>query len=300
MNAASPPGRDPSGPAYHRPASVQEALEMASRLGPGAVFLAGGTELLPDMRRGQARVSDLISLRGVSGLDAIEVADGQLSLGAKVTHEALRRSPHVAEHCPALADAAALLGAVQIRHQGTIGGNFCGAVPCADTPPAALAAGAVLDVVGPGGSRQIPLDQFFLGPRKQALEPGELLLSIGIPLSSACSGSAFERFTLRKGLALPVAAVAVWLELEGDRIPQARVALGAVAPVPLLAPSASEALGGSTISDQTIEAAADAAVEDALPISDIRGSADYRLDIVRVLTNRAIRAAVERAQGGRP
>jgi carbon-monoxide dehydrogenase medium subunit len=283
--------------AYHRPQSVAEACELARELGDRALFLAGGTELIPDFKRGSDDAQHLISLRDIPGLAEIRDSGEYLVIGSMTRLDAIASSAAVRSAFPVLAEAAAQVGGVQIRHQATIGGNFCRAVPCADTPPPCIAGEARVRVSGSKGDRLMPAEEFFTGPRKNALGHGEILLEVLIPRQPARAGSSYQRFSLRRGSSLAVAAVAARVVLDGDTVDSARIALGAVAPVPLLATRAARALAGRPLSDETIAEAARTAAEEAQPITDLRGSEEYRRQLVEVLTARALVAAAERARG---
>ncbi|MGE5360807.1 MAG: FAD binding domain-containing protein, partial [Bacteroidales bacterium] len=241
---------------YHRPESLAEAQALSRRLGPAALYLAGGTELIPDFRRGADAASHLIALDGVRDLAGISINAGHLRIGAMTTIREVAASAEVRRFLPALAEAALSLGSPQIRNLATIGGNFCRAVPCADTPPPCMAAGAVLRVAGENGIRPVAADAFFLGPRKTLLEPGEILVEILIPTQPPSSGVSYQRFARRRGSALAVASVAARLVLEGERSASARVALGSVAPVPMLAGRTATTLEGERTTEEVFARAA--------------------------------------------
>jgi len=285
--------------AYHRPANLAEACALGERLGADAAFLAGGTELLPDYQRQRETARHLIALDGLEELRGIGVEDGSLVIGGLATIAQVAASPLVSACFPALAEAARSIGSPQIRSRATIGGNFCRAVPCADTPPAAVAAGALVRLVGPGGKRAMDAERFFTGPRRTALHPGEVLAAIVIPRQPAGSGGSYQRFARRQGSALAVAAVAARITMNGGRIVDARLALGAVAPVPMLATRAAAALVGEPPSAHLFALAGALCADEALPITDLRGTADFRRELVSVLANRALAQATERA-GGAP
>jgi len=284
----------------HRPTSVAGALDLGLRLGSEAAWLAGGTELLPDYRRGREQARHLIALAGVPGLRGIRLDGATLRIGALTTVAEVAASPLVRRRLPALAEAAAALGSPQIRALATIGGNFCRAVPCADTPPVALVAGARLSIAGPHGERELDLPSFFLGPRQTALATAELLLEVIIPEQPAASGVSYQRFARRRGPALAVAAVAARVSLDGDSIAEARFGLGAVSPVPCGAPQAEALLAGRRPSDELFVRAGAAAAEASRPISDVRGTAAFRRYLVEVLARRALAEAVARARETRP
>lgn len=282
----------------HRPRSVAEAAELGRHFGSGAAFLAGGTELLPDFRRGREPARHLIALRDVPGLAGISEADGALRIGSLTTIAAVATSSVVRRLVPVLAEAARALGSPQIRSLATIGGNFCRAVPCADTPPVARVAGARVRIWGANGERELDVDTFFVGPRQTALTPGELLLEVVVPPQPAGSGLCYQRFARRGGSALAVAAVAARVWLADGVIREARLGLGAVAPVPCGAPRAESMLAGQPPSAEVFALAAASAAEEARPITDVRGTASFRRELVHVLARRALEGAAARARGG--
>jgi carbon-monoxide dehydrogenase medium subunit len=281
--------------AYHRPQTVGEASRLAQELGESAVFLAGGTELLPDFRRGRDSARHVIALRDVPELGGIRVDGRALRVGAMVRLEDITRAPEVVQVFPLLAEAAAAIGGPQVRHQGPIGGNLCRAVPCADLPPACIVGEAVLRLAHAGRERTVKAEEFFLGPRQTVLQPGEMLIDILIPEQPRSSGASYQRFALRRGSALAVASVAARLVMHGDVVDSARIALGAVAPIPLLALDTARELAGRQLSADLMASAARIAAAEARPISDIRGTAEFRLRLVEILTRRALEAAAKRA-----
>jgi carbon-monoxide dehydrogenase medium subunit len=286
---------------YHRPRSIEEACRLGHELGREARFHAGGTELLVDFRHRRDTAAHLISLRDVSELSGItEGQDGGLRIGAMATLADLTESPLVATRFPVLKEAALTMAGMQIRNQGTIGGNFCRAVSCADTPPVCMIGEASVRLVGPDGERALPAEDFFTGPRQTVLTQGELLVEIRIPAQPERSGASYQRFTLRQGQALAVAAVAARLVLdEPGRIADARVGLTAVAPTPLLAVDCMSRLRGKPPGADVFATAASAAAAESKPIDDLRGSAAFRRELVEVLTLRALTACVERVEGAR-
>jgi carbon-monoxide dehydrogenase medium subunit len=284
---------------YFRPSTLAEACAVASRLGDEAAFIAGGTELIPDFQRERETARHLISLDHIGELRGIAIKQGALCIGALTTVAAVAASALVRERLVALADAARAIGSAQIRSVATIGGNFCRAVACADTPPAAIVGEARVRLVGPLGSREMSAEQFFVGSRHTVLAPGEVLVDITLPSQPAGSGSSYQRFSRRKGAALAVAAVAARVTLAGGRIDGARLALGAVAPVPLLAVHAAAMLEGERPSRALFAEVAAACADEALPVTDVRGSAEFRRELVNVLARRALDEASARAQAAR-
>jgi carbon-monoxide dehydrogenase medium subunit len=283
--------------AYHRPASLVEACALGRQYGSDAAFLAGGTELIPDYERERETAQHLIALDAIRELRGIREEGESLIIGALTTIAEVAASPLVRARVPALADAARAIGSPQIRSMATIGGNFCRAVPCADSPPAAIACAARVRLVGTLGNRELDAEDFFTGARKTALDLGDVLVEIIVPAQPRHSGTSYQRFARRRGPALAVAAVATRLILEQGRITGARIVLGAVSPTPLLVVRAAALMEGKTPSDALFERAAALCAEDARPITDVRGSADYRTELVRVLARRALNDAATRAAG---
>ncbi|MBM4116697.1 xanthine dehydrogenase family protein subunit M [bacterium] len=280
----------------HRPRSLAEACALGARLGEAARYCAGGTELIVDFRARRDGADHLISLREVPGLATIAVQDDDLRIGAMVSIAEIAESPLVAARFPALGLAARLMAGAQIRAQATIGGNFCRAVSCADTPPTCIAGEARLAMASAEGERQLAAEDFFTGPRQTVLRPGEIVTAILLPAQPVGSGADYQRFTLRAGQALAVAAVAARLVLVRGVITEARLCLGAVAPTPLLVPAAAAILERKRPSEALFAEAAAAAAAAARPICDLRGSDEYRRDLVRVLARRALAMAAARAQ----
>lgn len=286
--------------AYHAPTTLAEACALGRQWGAEARYLAGGTELFPDYHRERERAKHLIALERITELHGIAVAGDRLQIGALTTVAEVAASPLVREWLPALATAARSLGSPPIRSRATIGGNFCRAVACADLPPPAVVADAALRIAGPEDMREIEIERFFLGPRMTVLGAGEVLVQLLVPRQPPRSGTSYQRFARRSGSSLAVASVAARITLEGDRIAGARLALGAVAPVPRLAVRAAEVLLGEPPSPELFTLAGVLCAEAALPISDLRGSADFRRELVSVLARRALAEATRRARAEVP
>lgn len=281
---------------FHRPATLAEAAEIGRAHGKNARFLAGGTDLLPDLKQHRDATQHIVSLDALPGLKEIRLDGGTLCIGGLAILSDVAESALVRRHFPALAEAIEMMAALQIRNRGTLGGNFCAGVPSADTPPICIAGGAEVRIAGQGGARSVPAARFFLGPRRTVLSPGEILVEIRIPQQPVHSGASYQRFALRLATALAVAGVAARVDLDGDRIRDARVVLGATAPVPMLARSCGELLRGEKPSQEIFaRAAAEAAIE-AQPITDLRGSAEFRRELVGVLAARALGEAASRAR----
>jgi len=217
-------------------------------------------------------------------------------IGATATVNQVARHAAVTAHYPGIVDAALCVAADQVRNQATVVGNLCAAVPSADMAPIMLAHDARLRVISPKGDRVIPVRKFFTGPRRTVLEPADIVVGIEVAAPGAGSGDANQRHGGRVSLSLPIASVATVVDMDGDLCRQASVALGAVAPTPLLVSSVGEHLAGKTLTDETLREAGRLARAEARPIDDLRASKAYRLDLVEVLTRRALTTAAGRAR----
>ncbi len=292
---------------YHAPATLEEAIELLARHGDEAKLLAGGQSLIPAMRFRLAVPGVLIDLNRVSGLSYLhETLDdgdanggGHLAIGALTRESELEASGLVGGRYPLLADAARVIADPLVRNLATVGGNLAHADPANDHPAAMLAYGAEIDARGAGGVRTIPIDQFFTGLFESALQPGEVLTEIRVPVPGPGSGGAYLKLERKVG-DYAVAAVAVQLVAAGERIESIRIGLTNVNPVPMRATDAEAALTGEAPTDETLETAGRAAAAQCDPAADLRGPVEYKRDLVRVLTKRAVRRAFERAQQGLP
>ena len=282
----------------HHPTTLAEACALGARFGRQAAYLAGGTELLVDLRSGRKAVAEVISLGAIPGLCGVRKIDGGVEIGATTSLQVVAESPQVRDTFPALCDGIATMAGRQVRNLGTIGGNFSCGVPCSDTPPIVCAAGGRVVLTGPDGVREVAAERFVLAPRITVLKPGEILTAIFLPSQPPGSGASFQRFSLRRGSALAVASVVAWVRLEKKTIAEARIFMGAVGPVPLAALRAAASLAGRTATEEAFAAAGRLAAAEAQPINDLRGSADYRREVVAVLAARALAAAAVRAEGG--
>ncbi|MCL5941980.1 MAG: xanthine dehydrogenase family protein subunit M [Actinobacteria bacterium] len=278
---------------YYAPESLEEACNLLNALGPRAKVLAGGTDVLVKMKHGLLAPTALVSLKALHELKGITYQPGRgVVIGALATHNDLVNSPILHERFLSVSEAAHQMANNQVRNRGTVGGNLVNAIPSADLPPILIALDASITLVGSTGSRSVPLDSFFTGPSCCVIDPeGEILTEVVLPEQDT-TGSTYIKFGLRRSGALSVAGVAVAVTMEGDVIRAARICLGAVYPVPVRAKDAEEVLVGKRWSDDLLAEAGEAAACCALPISDIRGSAEYRLDLVRALTRRALKRAI--------
>ena len=278
------------------------AVTLLAEHGSSARILAGGTDLLVELKSASHAPNVVIDISRAADLKGIAITDEGLSIGALVTHAEIMRSAIIREMFPALADAAHTVGAVQTRSLGTLGGNLVTGVPSMDSGPTLIALEARVALTGPGGRRQSPLAEFFVGPRKTILKPGELLASILIPRKNLGKPTAFLKFGLRKGQALALVNVAASLRIDSQKqnfFREPRIALGAVAPTIMRALKAEAWLEGRAVTPEAMVEAGRLAAEEAKPISDFRASAAYRRDLVAVLTRRALENACALARAGR-
>jgi carbon-monoxide dehydrogenase medium subunit len=278
------------------PGSVDECVKALAQSGPETKLLAGGTDLLPQLKNGLLKPARVIDLSGVARLRAIEAGNGKgLRIGSAVTARTLELDRAVRASYLSLAESGALVGSVQVRNLATLGGNICNAAPSADMAPPLLALDAEAVITGPKGERRVPIATFFTGVRRTVLAPDEILVEIVVPNPGAHSGGNYLRHTPRRELDIAVVGVASQLTLANGICTKARIALAAVAPVPLRATAAEQALEGQAVTADRIKRAADLAVDAARPISDQRGSAEFRSHLVRVLTRRTLTTALARA-----
>jgi carbon-monoxide dehydrogenase medium subunit len=281
---------------FHCPQTLAEAFILLGELSEARI-VAGGTDLLVDMKQGLLEARNVISLHKIEELRGIEKKDKKLRIGAMVTAQEIISNSLINQYIPALADAARSMASYQIRSMATIGGNISSAVPSADLPPPLIAAEATVELKCSESSRQVSLSEFFKGPRETICRTGELLTFVFIPFPPANTGISFQKFSLREANALAVASAASRLTVKDGKIDKAGIVLGAVAPTPVEALKASEFLSGKEPSPSLFEKAAILAKEEAKPISDIRGSIWYRKELIQILTVRALNIALFRAQG---
>lgn len=284
---------------YHAPKTLDEAIALLGRLGDTAKILAGGQSLIPAMRFRLAAPDTLVDISRIRDLAYVEERGDHLAIGAMTREHALEASPVVAASYPLLLDTAKVIADPLVRNKATVGGNLAHADPANDHPATMLAYGAQVVARGAAGTRTIGIDDLFVGLFETSLKPGEILTEIRIPKPGKGSGGAYLKIERKVG-DYAVAAVAVQLELAGAAIKTVRIGLTNVSSVPMRAKHAEAALAGKQPTDDVLEAAGKAAAAECDPSADLRGQIDYKRDLVRVLTKRAVRRAIERAQGGRP
>ena len=275
--------------AYHRPATLEEACRLLVAE-PRAAVLAGGTDLMVHLRQSQRgkRPPAVINVKRIPGLDRIEVDASAIRLGALTTLAALIDHPIIQAEYPVLPFTARYMGSPAIRHLATVGGNLCNASPAADLSPVLLTLDAEVGIVGPGGTRRLPLDRFFLGPGRAALAAAELLAWVEFPRKHAGWTVRYERLDVRRAMDIAIVGVALALRRDGTRVAEARLALGAVAPTPLRVPGAEAALVEGGLTPAAIHRTAELAMAAARPIGDVRATAEYRREMVGTLVRRAV------------
>jgi len=273
-----------------QPDSVAEAIAALGESGDGARVIAGGTALVPMMRLGLVRPDPVIALHRVGGLAGIRTQADALSVGAMVTLADLHRAPLVRGRWPLLAEAAGRVATPAIRSSATLGGNLGYGEAASDVAPALLCLDALVEIAGPGGERTVPITRFFTGFYETALGPGDIATGVRVPPSPAGALGGYVKFCSRSAEDKPLVGVAALVTLDAatGRCAEARLALGGVAPTPVRAGTAERGLRGEALTDEAIRAAAEAAVADADPLSDLMGSAEYRRDMVRVWVRRLL------------
>jgi CO/xanthine dehydrogenase FAD-binding subunit len=281
----------------HEATTLVEAHALLASYAPDARLLAGGTDLLVDLKTGRVTTRHLISCGRIEALHGVTAMERGLRVGALTTITQLDRAIAGQDRYAALREATRQMASPQIRNIATVGGNIASAVPCADLPGPLIAMHATVLLSAAQGDREVALDKFFVGPRQTVRRDDEVLTAVIVPQPPPGFGAAYARFALREGNAIAVAAVAASLLLESDQtVRQARIVLGAVAPIPVLVEPAGAALVGRVPSEDAFDQAAQAAMQAAAPISDVRGSAEYRRTLIGVLTGRALQAALRRAK----
>ncbi len=289
---------------YEAPTQLKDAIERLAGHNGRARPLAGGTDLIDQMRVGRLTPAVLIDVKKIAELNVLAVDAGGLHVGAAVPCYRIYQHPAVGEQYSALADSCRIIGGIQIQSRASIGGNLCNSGPAADSTPSMIALGGVCVIAGPKGTREVPVESFCTGPGKNVLGPGELLVEVRFPprpknVASSHSGSHYRRLIPRNEMDIAVVGVgaAVELDAKGQQFVAARIALGAVAPTPLYAKAAGDGLAGRSIDDESIQQAARAAQAIVAPITDMRGTIEYRVHVTGVLVERVLLAAVARARG---
>ncbi|MFQ5839242.1 MAG: FAD binding domain-containing protein [Candidatus Methylomirabilales bacterium] len=284
---------------YFTPATVSEAVSLLQKHGEDAKILAGGHSLIPLMKLRLASPRFLIDINQISGLDYIKEANGYLTIGALTREADIESSELIRSKYPIIADTGAVIGDPLVRNMATVGGNLAHGDPANDHPATMLALGAEVVAIGPKGKRTVPLTEFFTGPLTTALTADEILTEIRVPVPPPKSGGAYIKLERKVG-DFATAAVAVQVTVgKGNVCEQVGIGLTNVGPTPLKASGAEQALRGKALDDAAIRKAAQLASEESQPSADLRGSVEYKRALVRVLTTRALKRALQRATGGK-
>jgi CO/xanthine dehydrogenase FAD-binding subunit len=284
---------------YAAATTVDEAVSLLAARGERAKILAGGTDILVQLREGLRHADLVVDVKKIPELASIGYTPkGGLKLGAAVPCYRIYGDPKIAQAYPALADAARIIGGWQIQSRASIGGNLCNSSPAADSIPALIAYDVVCHIAGPQGTRSVPVAQFCTAPGRNVLARGEFLVTLEFPPPGPRSGAHYQRFIPRNEMDIAVVGAGAWVQLngKGDTIEAARIGLAAVAPTPVVASEAGKWLAGKPATPETLAQAGELAKQAAKPISDMRGPAEYRVHLVGVLTRRTLATAVERAK----
>jgi carbon-monoxide dehydrogenase medium subunit len=283
---------------YLAPLTVQEAISVLSRHDGNAKIIAGGTDLINLIRTKMIRPNCVVDIGNIAGLDSLEYDDeGTLSIGALATIRSVEMSATVKERHAVIGQAAGQLGSMAIRNVGTVGGNLCHASPAADTAPSLMALDATVKVAGPAGERTISLEDFFAGPGQTVLGRDEMLVEVQVPAMPRNSEAIYLKHAIRGAADLAIVGVAVMASMDDGCLRGIRIALGAVAPTPMRARIAERFVEGRKLDDALIAEAAQAASAECRPITDARAAAHYRREMVKVLTQRAIKQLTANARG---
>ncbi|MCY4579882.1 MAG: xanthine dehydrogenase family protein subunit M [Chloroflexi bacterium] len=283
---------------FASPHSVREAVELLNEANGSARVLAGGTDLLVQLRGGRFdNVNVVVDGKNIPELNEITYdPDGGLTLGAAVPCYRLYGNAAIARAYPGLIDAASLIGGTQIQGRASFGGNLCNSTPSGDSIPAMIAHNATANIEGPDGHRHVAVEDFCTGPGSNVLGRGEMLVSISFPAPSSGFGANYMRFIPRNEMDIAVAGAGTSVVLENGTIKSARVALAAVAPTPLYVSAIGDAIAGKPANEETLAEAGQMAKDAARPITDMRGTVEYRKHLCDVLTRRSLQIAIDRAK----
>ncbi|MCA9115587.1 MAG: xanthine dehydrogenase family protein subunit M [Planctomycetaceae bacterium] len=287
---------------YAAPESVQQAVQLLSQANGSGRPLAGGTDLIDQVRMRRHEPDLIVDIKRIPELNVLEIGADGFRLGAAVPCWKITSNEDISRQYTALGDSCSIIGGVQIQNRASVGGNLCNSGPAADSIPSLIALEAVCVIMGPDGQREVPVAEFCTGPSTNVLKPGELLVELRFPPRPAHSGSHYRRFIPRNEMDIAVVGVGVSVVLDesGENFVSGRISLGAVAAKPLFAEEASSLLAGRPVNDETLAAAAAAARAIATPIDDMRGTVEFRQHVTGVLTERVLQRAIERARSGEP
>ena len=283
---------------YHTPASFADASAIAAEAQGVTRFLAGGTDVLVQMRSDIVTPEDLIDVKHIDGVkDITQNADGSWTIGIAVAGAEMTEHPTLGQEWPGLVEAMDLIGSTQVQGRATLVGNLCNGSPAADSVPAQIAAGVTVTVTGPNGTREVAVEDIPSGPGRTTLQKGELISALHVPARGDNAGDAYLRFIPRTEMDIAVVGCGISLRVDGDVITEARVSLGAVAPTVLLVADAAKAIIGTTLDDAALDSLAKAAETACSPIDDKRGTIEFRTEVAGVLAKRTAKIAYARAKG---
>ena len=283
---------------YHCPKTFDDAAQIAADATGVIRYLAGGTDVLVQMRAGMVTPDDMIDLKHIPGVkDIVKNSGGSWTIGAAVAGAELGAHAEFCADYPGIVEGLELVGSTQVQGRATLTGNLCNGSPAADSVPAMIAAGAVAHVVGPNGARDVAVGDIPVAPGKTSLNKGEIIASITLPPRGVHGGDAYLRFTPRTEMDIAVVGCAVNLTLDGDRVATARIAMGAVAPTVIVLAQAADTIIGTTLDTVALDKLAAVVSAAVKPISDKRGTAEFRTDVAGVLAKRAAKIAYDRAKG---
>lgn len=280
---------------YHTPGSIEDAIAIASNADGVTRFLAGGTDVLVQLRADMVTPDTLIDIKHIDGVSDIAREEGGWRIGIAVSGAEMSEHPELHNEWPGIVEAMDLVGSTQIQGRATLTGNLCNGSPAADSVPAMIAAGASVSVAGPNGSRIVAVEDIPTGPGRTSLDKGELISAVHLPARGSHGGDAYLRFIPRTEMDIAVVGCGVNLRRDGATITEARVSLGAVAPTVLLVEEAAQAIIGTSLDDAAMEALAAAASAACNPIDDKRGTIKFRKHVAGVLARRTAKIAYERA-----
>lgn len=281
---------------YEAPDTIEKAVAILAAANGSGRVLAGGTDLLVQMRAGVAKPGTIVDVKKIAEMTTVSQEGGSFRIGAAVSGAELGENAALVAAWPGVVEAVNLIGSTQVQGRASAGGNLCNASPAADSVPAMVAAGAILTIQGPNGRRELPVEMLPAGPGRTTLAPGEIVVSFTLPARPKGSSDAYLRLIPRTEMDIAVVGCGVSLTMDGDTCTSARVSLGAVAPTVLLVEDAGKALVGSKLDDAALEKAAAACRAACKPIDDKRGTIVYRTKIAGVLLKRATAIAAERAR----
>lgn len=284
---------------YHRPQTLNEACRILEQCNSGAL-IAGGTDVLVEIKKGLRHNDEIVSLKEIDELKLVNQDKKNLYIGAGVTHNQVKNSLFIKEKFPALVDAASNIGTEQIRNTGTVGGNLCTGASCCDMAPVLIAYYADVEIASSTKKRTVSLKDFFIHHKETSLAKGEIMTKIIVPMPNLGVGVSFLKFGLREAASISVASVSVRLNSDGNVCTDSCVVIGAVAPTPRISSKAIDALNNNKIKDLIenlgmLKSIGEAAAKDALPLDDLRGSAEFRKHLVNILTQRAVITAAKRS-----